>query len=89
MPSTPIQPDSGAWVAFIKVSFLVAFGATAAGIYLMPTDLWVKGYLFMGMLFTTGSTFSLAKTMRDQHETRRLINRVEEAKTEKILKEFS
>lgn len=34
----------------------------------MPADLWVKGYLAMGSLFLTGSTFTLSKTMRDNAE---------------------
>lgn len=34
----------------------------------MPADLWVKGYLAMGTLFLTGSTFTLSKTMRDNAE---------------------
>ena len=49
----------------------------------------MKGYLFMGLLFTVGMSFSVAKTIRDQHETSKLINRVEEAKTEKILNEYT
>jgi hypothetical protein len=42
----------------------------------------------MGTLFTIGSTFSLAKTMRDQHEAQKLIHKISNAKTEKMLKEF-
>ncbi|KAM3102067.1 hypothetical protein ACKFKF_05905 [Phormidesmis sp. 146-12] len=41
----------------------------------------------MGVLFTVGSTFSLSKTTRDIHESKRLISRVDEAKLEKILAE--
>ena len=35
-----------------------------------------------------GSTFSLAKTTRDNAEVQRLRNRVKAAKTEKVLREF-
>lgn len=38
------------------------------GLWHLPTDLWVKGYLAMGSLFLTGSSFTLSKTMRDNQE---------------------
>lgn len=34
----------------------------------------------MGMAFSVGSTFTLAKTTRDLHEIRRLTARLDEAK---------
>jgi len=55
---------------------------------MMPADMWIKGYLLMGMLFTVGSTFTLAKTLRDQHEAQKLIHKISNAKTEKMLKEL-
>jgi hypothetical protein len=42
----------------------------------------------MGLLFTVGSCFSLAKTLRDGHESKRFINRLEEAKAERIIADF-
>jgi len=42
----------------------------------------------MGYLFTVTTCFTLAKTIRDKHESQRLINRVKEAKTEKILADY-
>ena len=58
------------------------------GIYFLPVDPWIRGYMGMGLFFAVGSSFTLAKTMRDQHESRRLINRLSDAKTEKLLHEF-
>lgn len=49
--------------------------------------IWVKAFLGMGILFITVSCFSLAKTLRDQHEQQKLVNRINEAKTEKLLRE--
>ncbi|MEM8752509.1 MAG: YiaA/YiaB family inner membrane protein, partial [Pseudomonadota bacterium] len=46
-----------------------------------------KGFLTMGTLFLTGSTFTLAKTIRDEHEAQLLHNRIDEARTEKLLRE--
>lgn len=55
------------------------------GILYTPVDNWVKGYLGMGLLFSVGSTFSLSKTVRDLHESNKILSRVDEAKLEKIL----
>ncbi len=39
----------------------------------------------MGMTFSIGSSFTLAKTIRDNHETNKLVSRVDEARVEKLL----
>jgi len=49
---------------------------------------WVKGYLIMGLVFTVGSSFSLSKTIRDDAEAEKLVDRIKGAKTEQILKEY-
>jgi len=41
----------------------------------------------MGVIFTVGSSFSLAKTLRDRHEAEKLTSKVEEARVERILTE--
>ncbi|WXA85296.1 hypothetical protein LVJ94_03185 [Pendulispora rubella] len=61
---------------------------TGVGIAYLPVDAWVRGFLGMGVLFTVGSCFSLAKTIRDEHEDKRLISRIDEAKTTRILRDF-
>ena len=58
------------------------------GIFYLPAEIWVKGYLAMGVLFTVGSTFTLAKTLRDEHEAKKLINKISEVKTERMLKDY-
>lgn len=88
MDKTRLYADSIAWVSFTKISFLTSLGAMIFGIVMLPLDMWIKGYFAMGLLFLVSSTISVSKTLRDQHEYDRIINRVEEAKTEKILKEF-
>lgn len=83
-----IQQDSSSWIFFVKACFFIAIASLVAGIVFMPVDWWIKGYLAMGTLFTVGSTFSLSKTLRDQHEAQKLIHKISNAKTEKMLKEF-
>lgn len=82
------DPHSGAWNFQVWASFAVALAMTLAGIVLGPSEIWVKGYLLMGTMFTVGSTFTLAKTVRDNLETRKYRNRVRKARTEQLLHEF-
>lgn len=83
-----LNSDSPAWLAFVWISFAASMILMCCGIYFLPVDVWIKGYMGMGLFFTVGSSFSLSKTVRDQHESSRLINRLSEAKTEKLLHEF-
>jgi len=51
----------------------------------VPLDWTIRAYFAMGMAMLVQSSFILAKTIRDLHETNRMINRIEEARTEKLL----
>jgi hypothetical protein len=82
------QRDSAAWQLFVWVNFTLAVMATGFGVLFLPIDFWFKGYMAMGLLFTVGSTFSLAKAIRDEHEAKKLVNKLEQARTEKMLKEL-
>ena len=83
-----IQKDSGAWLFFVKATFASSLVAMATGIFFLPCELWVKGYMAMGTLFTVGASITLSKTMRDEHEAGKIINKIRNVKTEKILKEY-
>src|SRR5262249_9051085 len=83
-----IERDSSAWIFQVWASFIVSSSVTLAGIYFAPVDMWIKGFFAMWLLFTVGSTFSLAKTLRDKHEADKVINRVANAKTEKMLYDY-
>jgi hypothetical protein len=41
--------------------------------------------MLMGVVMVTSSTIILSKTLRDQHEGAKLHNKIEEARTEKLL----
>lgn len=83
-----IQKDSKAWLFYVKCTFTCSLAAMATGIFFLPCELWVKGYMAMGTLFTVGASITLAKTMRDEHEANKIINKIRNVKTEKILKEY-
>ncbi|MGY4301621.1 hypothetical protein ACVWXN_009716 [Bradyrhizobium sp. i1.4.4] len=42
------QPHSSAWVTFTYASFAASAFLVAIGIFFLPIDLWMKGYLTMG-----------------------------------------
>ncbi|MBC7174005.1 MAG: hypothetical protein H5U40_16305 [Polyangiaceae bacterium] len=80
-------PHSNAWVIQTWVSFALALAVTALGIWHLPVDGWIRSFLAMGLLFTVGSTFSLAKTLRDVHEMEQLGARLDEARVHRLLAE--
>lgn len=81
------QPHSNAWLAFTYISFFASAAMVAAGILYSPLDLWAKGYLAMGVLMLTQSCITLTKTLRDNHEAAKFLNRIEDARTERLLME--
>ena len=80
-----INNHSAAWEALTWIAFILSFMMTIVGLFFAPVDVWIKGFLGMGIVFLSVSCFSLAKTLRDRHEGRRLINRMDEARAEKFL----
>ena len=84
-----VQPHSGAWVTFTYASFIASAFLIAVGIFFMPVDLWMKGYLTMGIVMLVQTCVTLTKTVRDVHEGSKLVNRIEDAKAERLLMEVS
>jgi hypothetical protein len=84
-----VQPHSGAWVTFTYVSFSASAFMVAIGVFFLPLDLWIKGYLAMGIVMLVQSCVTLTKTVRDMHESGKLVNRIEDAKAERLLMEVS
>lgn len=84
----PAQTNTTGWLLFVKLTFGIALASMAAFVFFMDGELMTKGYLALNSLFIVSSTIMMSKTLRDEHENSRLINRIEEAKTNKILKEF-
>jgi hypothetical protein len=76
---------SPAWIVFAYVSFAAAVAMLVVGIVLMPVDLAMKGYLAMGIAMLVQSCITLSKTIRDNEEAGKLVNRLEDAKTERLL----
>jgi hypothetical protein len=82
-----MHSDSPAWAIYSCVSFVVAV-VMGTGITMIPGDARNHAYFAMSALFLTGSSFTLAKMLHDRHEAQRLHQRIEEAKTEQLLKTY-
>ena len=83
-----LTQDSGAWVAFAHITFAISLGLMVVGICALPVGLWIRGYLGIGLFFCVNATLTLSKTLRDNHEAKKIVNRISEVKTERMLKEF-
>jgi len=88
MQDSLISQNTAAWRFQVWATFILSFGGLLVGIFSMSADFWIKGFLAMGVIATVSACFTLAKTIRDDHEASRLINRVSSAKTEKIISEY-
>ena len=55
------------------------------GVLFAPIDIWIKAYLGMGVALLLQSCITLTKTLRDVHEGAKLVNRIEDAKAERLL----
>ena len=89
MNDTNTTTNSASWLFFVKLTFGISVAAMVAFIFFMNGDLLTKGYLALNSLFMVSTTIMMSKTLRDEHENTKMINKISEAKTNKILKEYS
>ena len=63
-----LMKHSSAWISFSYLSFGFAAFMLALGLWMMPIDLWGKGYLTMGILMLVQTTVNVTKTLRDNQD---------------------
>ncbi len=80
--------NSQGWMFFVKACFGLSVLAMSIAIVFLPTQIWVKGYMAMGGLLLMASSFMLSKSIRDDFEAQKAINKISEARTEQMLREF-
>ena len=80
-----ISQHSGSWIAFTYASFFASVGMVAVGILFAPVDIWIKAYFAMGAALLVQSCITMTKTLRDVHEGSKLVNRIEDARAERLL----
>ena len=76
---------SAAWITFTYASFFAALGMVGFGILFAPIDIWIKAYFAMGAALLVQSCITMTKTLRDVHESGKLVNRIEDARAERLL----
>lgn len=84
-----VQKDSPAWKMFTFLSFVVASVMMAGGVYFMEASFAAKGFYAMSAIMLVHTAISITKTLRDSEEAERFINRIEDAKTEKLLMDIN
>lgn len=89
MQTIDSQASSKGWILFVKLSFALSLIAMAAVIILMDSNLMLKGYLALNAVFIVSSTIMMSKTLRDDFESQKIINKISEAKTNKIIQEYT
>jgi hypothetical protein len=77
--------NTTAFAAQAAISFGAALFAMLVAIYFMDADPWIKGFLALGTLYLTTSTFTLAKVVRDMQEDSTTVHRLDQARLDKIL----
>ena len=77
--------DSSAWKMFTMASFAIAAAMMAGGIYFLEASFSAKGFYAMAAIMLVHTSITITKTMRDAEEAGRFINKLEDAKTEKLL----
>jgi hypothetical protein len=87
--STFVPKDSSAWRLFTMASFAVATAMMAGGIYFLEASFSAKGFYAMAAIMLVHTSITITKTLRDQEEAGRFINKLEDAKTEKLLMDIT
>ena len=68
MRQTGLGKDTPAWIMQVWAAFIISTIGTGVGIFYLEGSTWQKSFVGMGYLFSVSSTFTLAKTIRDNHE---------------------
>jgi hypothetical protein len=84
-PQAQNNTHSGAWIAFTYASFAASVAMVGFGILFAPMDIWIKAYFGMGAALLVQSCITMTKTLRDVHESSKLVNRIEDARAERLL----
>ena len=80
---------SSAWMNFSILGFVIAAGMMAGGIFYLEASFSAKGFFAMAAIMLVHTSITLTKSMRDNQESSKLVNKIEEAKTEKLLMDIN
>ena len=80
--------NTSSWVLFTIASFAVSAAMMAGGIFFMEASFAAKGFYAMASIMLVHTSITITKTLRDTEESERLIHKIDEARTEKLLREI-
>jgi hypothetical protein len=80
--------NNSVYIMFNGLCVLAAIFLLSLSVWLAPVDLSTKGYWGMGVIFLAGSLVNVVKYRMDDRINKETIARLEQAKNEKLLKEY-
>ncbi len=89
MQQNYIPKVSKAWNSFTYLNFGIAVFMMAAGIWSLQASMTAKGYYAMAAIMLVYSTAGITKALRDKEESERLYNKIEDARTERMLADIA
>ena len=89
MSNAYINKPSQAWNMFTYLQFAVAASMMAGGIFFLEASFAAKGFYAMSAIMLVSTTAAITKALRDNEESERLHNKIEDAQTERLLAETS
>jgi hypothetical protein len=87
--NTYISKPTQSWNMFTYLQFVIACVMMAGGIYSLEASFSAKGFYAMAAIMLVSSTAAITKAIRDIEEGARIYNKLEDAKTERLLAEVS
>ncbi len=84
--SAPVSPkNTTAFYVQAALSFGISVAAVSIAIAYLPVDAWMRAFLALGLLYVVTSSLTLAKCVRDHQEASAVVNRVDQARLDKLL----
>jgi hypothetical protein len=87
MEITHQSKPTSAFYGQAVASFGIGVGSMCVAIFYLPVGGWIRAFLSLGLLYVVTSTFTLAKTVRDNQEAGTVVRRVDQARIDKLLNE--
>ena len=81
------RKNTTAFFAQAGISFAISLIAVTVAIVHLPAGPWIRSFLALGVLYVVTSACTLAKCVRDQQEASEVVNRVDQARLDKLLSE--
>src|ERR1044072_4958672 len=79
------SPHSAAWITFTYASFFASVGMVGLGVLFAPVGICLEASLAMGAAVLVQSCITMTKPLRDVHEGGKLVNRIGDARAERLL----